>query len=156
MLALTLMALCATTTSLAHHSYAMFDKRKSVAIEGSIAKVEWTNPHCFVWVYVKKPDKPGAYDLYAFESDTPNQLKLNGWSKDSLKAGDKVSVRYFPLREDRPASHPGGFLVWVERSDGTVLKGDKDSVFGRVAAEDARLAKEKAALQAAPQPGSGK
>jgi hypothetical protein len=140
----------ATTTVTAHHSYAMFDKRKSLVIEGSIAKVEWVNPHAFVWVYVKKPNKPGEYDLFGFETATPNQLKLNGWTKDSVKAGEKVSIRYFPLRDGRA----GGYLIWLRRGDGIVLTSDKDA-FG-VAAELQRLEKEKAASPAAPKPENDK
>jgi hypothetical protein len=140
----------AATGAQAHHSYAMFDMHKSLAVEGSIAKFEWTNPHSFVWMYVKKADKSGEYDLFAFESDTPNQLKLNGWTRDSLKPGDKVSVRYFPLRDGRP----GGRLVMVQGSNGRVLTGAPET-FG-VAQELQRLQKEKAASAAAPQSGSGK
>lgn len=140
----------ATTGVMAHHSYAMFDKRKSLVIEGSIARVEWVHPHAFVWMYVKKPDKPGEYDLFGFETATPNQLKLNGWTKDSIKAGDKVSIRYFPLRDGRP----GGYLIWVRRGDGSVLTSDKDA-FG-VAAELQRLEKEAAASRTTPKPESDK
>lgn len=136
------------TAVLAHHSYAMFDKRKSVVVEGSVAKVEWTNPHAFVWLYVKKTDKPGEYDLYAFESSTPNQLKLNGWSKDSLKAGDKVSIRYFPLRDGRP----GGHLVWAQRSDGSILMSDRGTL--GLPQELQRLEKEGVAVPKTPQPGN--
>ncbi len=147
---LAIVALLCSGTALAHHSYAMFDNRKSIVVEGSIAKFEWTNPHSFVWLYVKKADKPGEYDLFAFEGDTPNELRANGWSKDSLKAGDKVRVRYFPLRDGRP----GGRLIQVLRGDGTVLQVDKQAP--GVGQELQRLEKEKAALPTASQPGSSK
>ena len=138
-------------TALAHHSYAMFDNRKSVVAEGSIAKFEWTNPHSFVWMYVRNKGRPGGYELFTFESDTPNELRANGWSKTSLKAGDKVSIRYFPLRDGRP----GGRLIWVQRNDGTILQVEKNSP--GVAQELQRLEKEKAAAPApGPQSRSGR
>jgi hypothetical protein len=147
---LAIVTLLCAGTALAHHSYAMFDMRKSLVVEGSIAKFEWTNPHAFAWLYVKKADKPGEYNLFAFESDTPNQLKLNGWSRGSLKAGDKVSIRYFPLRDGRP----GGRLIQVRRGDGSVLTGARET-FG-VREELQRLDKESTASPAAPQPRHGK
>lgn len=147
---LTFVLCCAATTAAAHHSYAMFDKTRSVVVEGSIAKVEWINPHSFVWMYVKKENKPGEYELFGFENAGVSGLTLNGWTRDSVKTGDQVSIRYFPLRDGRP----GGYLIWVERADGTRLMGDKDA-FG-VAAELQRLEKNEAASPAAPQPGSDK
>jgi hypothetical protein len=142
--------LLAATAAVAHHSYAMFDKTRSVVVAGSIATVEWINPHTIVWMYVKKENKPGEYDLFGFENAGPNGLTLNGWTRDSLKTGDKVSIRYFPLRD----GGPGGYLIWVERADGTRLMGDKGA-FG-VEAELQRLEKEEATSPAASQPGSGK
>jgi len=139
--------LCATATAAAHHSYAMFDKTKSVVVEGSVAKVEWINPHSFVWIYVKKESAPGEYDLYGFENAAANQLTLSGWKKDSVKAGDQVSIRYFPLRDGRP----GGYLIWLDRADGSRLSGDKNA-FG-VAAELERLEKEAASRAAQPESG---
>jgi hypothetical protein len=147
---LAIAALLCSSTAFAHHSYAMFDNRKSVVAEGTIAKFEWTNPHSFVWMYVKKANKAGEYDLFAFECDTPNELKANGWSKDSLKAGDKVSIRYFPLRDGRS----GGRLIWVQRGDGTLLQVEKNSP--GVAQELQRLEKEKAASSPGQHSGSGK
>lgn len=63
-LAITVIAVCARGTALAHHSHAMFDQREPLLIEGSLAKLEYVNPHSTVWLYAKKPDKPGEYDLW--------------------------------------------------------------------------------------------
>ena len=136
LIALTLTAAAlSATAALAHHSMAMFDKTGSRLVEGSIAKFEWTNPHAFVWMYVKNATSPNGYELYAFESDAVNILGANGWSKDSLKAGDRVSIRYFPLLDGRP----GGYLVWVERADGGKLIGDRDTPITGTARELQRL-----------------
>jgi hypothetical protein len=108
------------TAVLAHHSYAMFDMSTTNYVQGSVAKVEWINPHVIVWLYVRSPDKPGEFELYAFENGPINILTHLGWKKDSLKAGDKVSVQYFPLRDGRK----GGHYVKAVRADGSELPGD--------------------------------
>lgn len=134
----------------AHHSYAMFDKTKSVVVEGSIAKVELINPHSFVWVYVKKAGKPGEYDLFGFECGGASDMKLHGWTKQTPKVGEKVSVRYFPLRDGRP----GGYLIWADLENGTRLMTDRHA-FG-VDAELKRLEGQKAVAPGARQPEKGK
>lgn len=106
--------------AMAHHSYAMFDLKKSATVEGTVAKLEWKNPHSFVWVYVKKPDKPGEYDLWGFENGPTGLMQRQGWKPDSLKAGEKIVVQYFPLRDGRT----GGHFVRAVRADGSELIGD--------------------------------
>jgi hypothetical protein len=104
----------------AHHSYAMFDMRQSVIVQGTVAKIEWTNPHVFIWLYVKKPNKSGEYDLFGFENAPVNFLTRLGWTKSSLKPGEKVTVQYFPLRDGRP----GGFFIKAVHVDGGELDTD--------------------------------
>ena len=116
-----LMLLLLVIPATAHHSYAMFDMNHSAVLQGSVAKVEWINPHVFVWMYVKKPGKPGQYDLFALENGPINMMVRYGWRKDSLKAGDKISVLYFPMRD---RSKRGGYFVRSVRADGVELKGD--------------------------------
>jgi len=109
------------SAALAHHSYSMFDTTKSVFIEGTLAKIEWVNPHTFVWLYVQKADKPGEYDLYGFENGPINMLTRGGWTQDSLRVGEKLTVQYFPLKDGRT----GGSFVKAIHADGTELVGDK-------------------------------
>lgn len=101
--------------AMAHHSYAMFDTSKSAVSSGSVAKLEWVNPHVFLWVYVERTGEPGKYDLYAFESGSIGALTRVGWTKDMFALGEKVSVQYFPLKDGRT----GGQLFKVVRADGT-------------------------------------
>lgn len=133
------------TATSAHHSYAMFDKTRSVVVEGSIAKVQLINPHAFVWVYVRKGSQPREYDLFGFDGGTANQMKLHGWTRDALKVGSRVSIRYFPLRDGRP----GGYLIWADLEDGSRLFTDKNA-FG-VEAELKRLEAREDAAPAARQ-----
>jgi hypothetical protein len=98
----------------------MFDHSRTVTVEGVVAKVEWVNPHVFVWVYVRKKEKPGEYDLYGFENGPVNMMMRVGWTKDTLKTGEKVSVQFFPLRDGRT----GGYFIKAVHADGSVSIGD--------------------------------
>jgi len=102
----------------AHHTYALFDGSKKLTVSGTVAKLEWTNPHTFLWVYVPGTEA-GKYDLYAFENGSPNAVSKVGWSKTSVQAGDRITVNYAPLRDGRK----GGHLLTVKLADGRVLSG---------------------------------
>jgi hypothetical protein len=110
-----------SSMALAHHSYAMFDLSKSVFVNGTLAKHEWVNPHTFVWLYVEKFDQPGKYDLYAFENGPITMLMRNGWTKETLRVGEKLTVQYFPLKDGRM----GGSFVKAIHADGTESIGDE-------------------------------
>jgi hypothetical protein len=101
-----------------HHSYAMYDTTKRVTTEGVVAKVEWTNPHIFIWFYA--PKDGGGYDLVALEGGGPAELARRGWSKDTLKVGEHVTFEYMPLRDGRN----GGNFIKATHADGSVSQGD--------------------------------
>jgi hypothetical protein len=84
--------LAALSVSLqAHHAFAAeFDAKKPVHFEGTITKMEWTNPHVWLHMDVKKPD--GSMENWAFEAGTPNVLFRRGFTKESLLPGTKVVV----------------------------------------------------------------
>ncbi|HEY6457680.1 MAG TPA: DUF6152 family protein [Steroidobacteraceae bacterium] len=103
----------------AHHSYSMFDAAKKRTVSGTVAKLEWMNPHAFVWLYVRQQNAPGKYDLYAFENGSVNALTRLGWSATSLKAGDRITVEYWPVKDGRM----GGHLDTATLPDGRVLVG---------------------------------
>lgn len=111
-------ALGMSAAASAHHSYSVFDLTQQRSVSGSIAKVEWSNPHTFVWVYV--PGKRGQQDLYAFENGSVNMLKRYGWTASTLAVGEKVTVKYFPLRDGRN----GGSFIQATHADGRVTSGD--------------------------------
>ena len=94
-----------TGVAQAHHSYAMFDSTRTSTVTGTVAKLEWKNPHAFVWVYVPSPDKAGTYNLWGFENGSPSVLQGHGWKRDSLKAGDKIVVQYWPLKDGSIGGH---------------------------------------------------
>jgi hypothetical protein len=75
----------------AHHAFAAeFDANKPVKFEGTVTKMEWTNPHVWIHVDVKKPD--GTIEKWAFEAGTPNVLFRRGFTKNSLLPGTKIVV----------------------------------------------------------------
>ena len=82
---------------LAHHSAAAeYDQDKTVTVQGIITKIEWTNPHVFVYVDAK--DANGQVVNWSLEGASPIALFRDGVHKDSLKIGDSVTVVAFPAR----------------------------------------------------------
>ena len=75
----------------AHHAFAAeFDRAKPVKVQGSVVKMEWTNPH--IWIYVDMKDEKGTLVRWQCEGGSPNTLTRQGWSRDSLKQGDQVVI----------------------------------------------------------------
>jgi hypothetical protein len=81
-----------TVPMLAHHSFGSeYDEKKPLKFENvTVTKLEWTNPHARFYVDVK--DASGKVTNWNFELASPNVLKRNGWTKNTLKEGDKVTV----------------------------------------------------------------
>jgi hypothetical protein len=104
--------------ALAHHTYAMFDTSRVLSVSGVVAKFEWRNPHTYLWVYVPSTTSPGKYDLWAFENGSPSLMSRMGWTRESLRADDKVTVTYSPLRDGKP----GGHCVKITLSGGPSLE----------------------------------
>lgn len=119
----------------AHHSYAMFDDTKSVSVRGTVAKMEWMNPHAFVWMYVR--GEGGHYDLYSFQSGSVSMLKRAGWTPTTLVAGEMVTVDYYPLRDGRH----GGYLIKVTLPNGHVQGADPYAPGGAKHAPDPTVLK---------------
>src|ERR1039457_4200973 len=76
---------------LAHHSFAAeYDAAKPVKVSGTVTKMEWMNPHARFYVDVK--DESGKVTNWEFELGSPNGLMRKGWTRNSLKEGDKITV----------------------------------------------------------------
>lgn len=84
-------AVFAVTRVAAHHSFAAeFDANAPVELTGSVTKIEWANPHTFFYVDVQ--NAKGEYENWAFEMGSPNGLMRRGWTRNTLKLGDVVTV----------------------------------------------------------------
>jgi hypothetical protein len=76
---------------IAHHSFeAEFDRTKPVTLTGAVTKVEWGNPH--IWIFIDVKEKDGKISNWGVEGGAPNALFRNGWRKDSVKVGDLLTV----------------------------------------------------------------
>ena len=85
----------------AHHSFAAeFDAKQPVTLTGTVTKVEWTNPH--VWFYIDVKDSTGKVTNWGMEMGGPNGLLRAGWTRNSMKPGDVVTVDAFKARSGDP------------------------------------------------------
>lgn len=100
--------------ALAHHSFAMFDQKKVMTLEGTVVQFQWTNPHAFIELDVPSGARAQRWSI---ELNSPNNLTRQGWRRSSLRPGEKVSVRVAPLRN----GHPGGLFLDLTKADGTIL-----------------------------------
>ena len=83
--------LLAARPVVAHHAFAAeFDAAKPVKLTGAVTKVDWTNPHA--WIYVDIKDESGNVANWGFELASPNGLMRNGWTRFSLKPGEVVTI----------------------------------------------------------------
>ena len=116
-LALTGIALAIASPALAHHSFSMFDREKTVTLSGIVKEYEWTNPH--VWIHMMAADTSGKPVEWSFEMQAIAQDTAGGWRPDSVKPGDKVSIDFHPLKDGTR----GGQLVSAVLADGKRLGG---------------------------------
>jgi hypothetical protein len=84
-------ALAASSGVLAHHSYtAEFDTTKPVKLTGILTKVEWANPH--IWIYLDVKDADGKVTNWGFSASPPGMLIRRGITKNSLKLGEELTI----------------------------------------------------------------
>jgi hypothetical protein len=102
--------------ALAHHAFsAEFDLNKPVTVKGVVTKIEWMNPHA--WIYVEMKTDAGA-EQWQFETGAPIELVRRGWRKNDLKVGDEVTVQGLRAKDGtntasaRLVTLPGGRKVF--------------------------------------------
>jgi hypothetical protein len=108
--------LLAVPPLMAHHSTADYDLTRSAVATGIVTRFEWENPHSHI--YLDSSTDDGTVEHWIIEIDSPRGLERLGWSKDSLKQGDKVTCSGARAKDGSPRMR----CTQVKLSDGTVLQ----------------------------------
>ena len=82
--------------ALAHHSFSMFDQEKMISVSGTVKEFEWSNPHAWIHIVAEENGRPVDW---AFEMGSVGQISAQGWKRDSIKPGDKITVEGHPLKD---------------------------------------------------------
>lgn len=110
------LAVMGAVPALAHHSDAMFDSTKEMVVNGTVKEFQYTNPHA--WIQLVVPGASGSAPVeWSFETAAPIVLLRAGIKPTSLHAGDKITLRFHPLK----SGAPGGSLVEIKKEDGLTL-----------------------------------
>lgn len=113
---LLVLVLCLAVPLLAHHSFAAeFDASQALRVTGTLAKIEWTNPHSYFYVDVK--DEAGTVTRWSCEAGSPGALSRRGFKKGDVKLGDTIVVDGYRakdgshLMDARRVTLPDGRIV---------------------------------------------
>jgi hypothetical protein len=110
----------ALTAFLRHHSNVAYEVTKVITITGVVKDFEWVNPH--TWLHVIVDDGKGGKVEWACEGRAPGILGRAGWTRNSLKAGERVTVDMSPAKDGSPVS----IIARVTKADGTILSNQPD------------------------------
>jgi hypothetical protein len=100
----------------AHHSVSMYDMDHPTTLKGTVERLEWTNPHGYIYLQVK--DEKGETVEWAVEINSPNFLKHNGWTSTIVKPGDEITVTGGAAKSGAKTMR----CTTVVLPDGTVLR----------------------------------
>ena len=100
---------------LSHHSNSAYEVQKVITITGVVKEFVWSNPH--TWLHVIVDDGQGGKAEWACEGRAPGILLRAGWTRNSLKPGDTVTVDMSPAKNGSKTS----IIARVTKADGTIL-----------------------------------
>jgi hypothetical protein len=106
----------------AHHSPIIFDRTRTVTIEGVVTEFKWSSPHS--WIHLDVKDENGVVGNWGIEMNPASLLARTGWKSTTIKPGDKVSIVVYPLRNNER----GGQYVSIKLPDGKTLGERPDGV----------------------------
>jgi len=106
----------ASAPLLAHHGSASFDTSKKVTLKGTVTEWLWANPHCFL--KIDAMDDTGGVRNWALETQNPTGMTQRGWSRNSFKVGDEVTVVIEAVKNGAPI----GRIVRATLPDGSTLE----------------------------------
>jgi hypothetical protein len=86
----------------AHHSTVPFDSTRQTTLTGIVKEFDWTNPHTWIWINV--PNDKGGVDLWGVEGMSPNYLGRRGWTKNTIKPGEKITIVGRPMKDGSKAA----------------------------------------------------
>jgi hypothetical protein len=101
--------------ALAHHSNVAFEVNNVLTVSGVVTEFRWSNPH--TWIGLTVDDGKGAKVQWAMEGRAPGVLMRAGWTRNSIKSGETITVDFSPSKDGSKT----GLVARVTKSDGTIL-----------------------------------
>jgi len=101
----------------AHHGYVAYDTNKKVTVKGTVTRWLWSNPHCIL--QLDAADGSGHVAHWLFETENPNTMTRVGWTRDSFKTGDQITINALPVKSGAPV----GRIVEAVLANGQKLPG---------------------------------
>ena len=122
------MAAGVITSVQAHHSFAIYDQENPVTMSGVVREHRWTNPHAAVILTITNED--GSETDWVLDQGPVNMLSRQGWTRDTLKPGDRITVEFSPLHSGQPGGLLGSWEFTGEpkvelTGAGTILRGER-------------------------------
>jgi hypothetical protein len=99
--------------SMGHHSHANYLEGEWLHLEGTVSEIHWMNPHS--WIYLDVVDSSGQSQAWAIEGASVTSLRRDGWTQESVQAGDELTMRCHPLKD----GSRGCLLGYITMSDGS-------------------------------------
>lgn len=94
------------TVAFAHHGTANYETGKTITVKGTVTDFQFVNPH--VQIFWDAKDESGTTQKWQGELTSPNRLTRAGWSKNSIKAGDTITISGYPTKS-------GSNEIWIQK-----------------------------------------